>query len=71
MTNAENIVHWQNVVKRAGHKSLRSFALDSGFSPFTVYAVVRFWGGREDRPLGGISRQIMSALRELDTPHAA
>ena len=59
------------IVQEAGYRSLGDWAVKNGFLRTNVYRTVRFWGGREKRPLGGINRQIMSKLRELDNTHDA
>ena len=43
--------------------SLGQWADAHGFKRETAYSVVRNWAGRGRRPLGGISRQIIAALR--------
>ena len=63
--------YWSNVVRSAGWKSLRAWAKGAGYSPQTVYCAIRVWGLRNEQPHGGMNRQIMAALRELDRKHAA
>lgn len=47
--------------------SLRRWALENGYAPRTVHAVVRRWEHRADRqPHGGIARQIMVNLRHVE-----
>lgn len=47
--------------------SLHAWAIKNNWPPRTVYTTVERWGHREDRPLGGIGRQIMADLkRELE-----
>lgn len=47
----------------AGWRSLSAWAAAHGHNPKTVWRTVTDWGRREDRPLGGINRQIMRDLR--------
>lgn len=44
-------------------KSLRGWALERGYPPRTVQLVVQRWGHRNERPWGGVGRQIMADLR--------
>jgi len=52
----------------------RQWALARGYRPRTVYQAIRTWGGRAQRPLGGVNRQILADLRGFlgaDFPAAA
>jgi hypothetical protein len=41
----------------------RQWALSRGHHPATVYQVIRVWGQRGRRPLGGLGRVILRDLR--------
>jgi hypothetical protein len=49
---------------RAQGTTARQWAIGHGYRESSVYQAIRVWGHRTDRaPLGGISREIISALR--------
>jgi hypothetical protein len=55
---------WAIKLKRMGIKSLSEWARQRDFPVDTVITVVQRWGNRPDMPLGGIARQVMTALRK-------
>lgn len=69
MRYAEDTQALQNMreVKAAlllrGWPSLSAWAEAHGFLPVTTRRVVYDWWHRDSRPLGGIGRQIIAALR--------
>lgn len=46
-----------------GYRSVSAWATEHGYLPVTVRRVVHVWGERSCRPHGGISRDVMRALR--------
>ena len=57
-----------------GWRSLSAWAVAHGYLPVTARRAIYDWGQREERPLGGINRQIMASLRRTlaeDSEHEA
>lgn len=55
----------RDIARALGVASMAQWAKGRGFGPSAVAMTLRRWGHRpERRPHGGISRQIMAALRE-------
>ncbi|MBW7863067.1 MAG: hypothetical protein GX580_02835 [Candidatus Hydrogenedens sp.] len=65
MTQTERFT---GIVKKAGYKSLGQWAAQNGYARTTVYQTIYVWGERDtERPLGGLARQVMGALRALES----
>lgn len=67
--NKNNMNQVRAALIMRGWNSVSQWALAHGFVPITVRRCIYDWWHRTDRPLGGINRQIVAALRsELAKP---